>query len=275
MADNKPATKQFVSKAYLIKQERLYKALLEQQHENFKSFIQVVIDNTNKRVDDLISKFHTEVEGLKHSLEYTQGELDSAKIEIAELSKQQKDPELFEPRLQKCEEKLDYQENQSRRNNIVIDGLKESVFETWSDTEKKVREVLEKTMKFKPGTIEIERAHRIKNSSKHPRPVVAKLLRYQDREAILKNGPMLKKTGIFISDDVSERIQTKRKELLPKLKEARSNGKLAYFVMDRLVVKDRKPRPQHNTNYEIGDVQAESTRDDNTGGDTGGHADAD
>ena len=34
----------------------------------------------------------------------------------------------------------------------------------------------------------------------------------------------------------------RRKELMPKLREARANGKIAYLVYDRLVVKDRADR---------------------------------
>lgn len=264
-ASKAPTTKQFVSKAYLVRQERLYKALLEQQQENFKSFIDVVIDNTNKRIDSLISQFHKDVDGLKHSLEHTQAELDSTKKELLLVKSHQTQIETFEPRLNKCEDKIDYQENQSRRNNIVIDGLKESASETWNVTANKVQDVLANTMKFKPGTIEIERAHRIKVPNKETRPVVVKLLRYQDREAILGRGAMLKNTGIFISDDVSERIQARRKELLPKLKEARRNGKLAYFAMDRLIVKDRKPKPQNDL------AVTETVNAENTGDNAGGH----
>lgn len=259
MSTNKAATsKQFVSKAYLIKQERLYKALLEQQQENFKSFTQVLMDSTNKRIDSIISQFQHEVDELKHSLEYTQGELDTTKNELTKLRNRQTQAEMLETRLQNCEDKIDYHENQSRRNNVIVDGLKETVNETWQDTEKKVREMLEKNMKFKPGTVEIERAHRVKGSNRETKPVVVKLLRYQDREAILKKGPMLKNTGIFVSDDVSDRIQARRKEQLPKLKEARSRGKIAYFAMDRLVVKDRKPRYGGHDVTDVGEEVPES-----------------
>jgi hypothetical protein len=126
-------------------------------------------------------------------------------------------------------------------------------------------------MKFKPGTIEIERAHRAKNSNKYPKPVVVKLLRYQDREAILRNGKTLKNTGIFISDDVSERVQARRKEQLPKLKEARNRGKQAYFVMDRLVIKDRKPRHDDVTDA----THDQQTYEQQTDEQQAGHAEGD
>ena len=45
-----------------------------------------------------------------------------------------------------------------------------------------------------------------------------------------------------MNEDLSHRVMQRRKELMPKLREARSNGKIAYLVYDRLVVKDRADR---------------------------------
>ena len=41
------------------------------------------------------------------------------------------------------------------------------------------------------------------------------------------------------ADDYSQRVVTRRKELLPKMREARENGKIAYLSFDKLVVKDK------------------------------------
>ncbi len=41
-------------------------------------------------------------------------------------------------------------------------------------------------------------------------------------------------------EDFSSRTLEKRKSLIPKLEEARKAGKIAYFVADRLVVKDNR-----------------------------------
>ncbi|KAI8486043.1 hypothetical protein Bbelb_361430 [Branchiostoma belcheri] len=72
--------------------------------------------------------------------------------------------------------KVDYLENQSRRNNIVIDGIvDDNNKETWADTEVK-------------RDIEIERAHRNGTYNKEnprPRQAVVKLLRYKDKQLIL------------------------------------------------------------------------------------------
>jgi len=54
-------------------------------------------------------------------------------------------------------------EDRGRRNNLKIDGIKESENETWNECEKKVKEILRKQMKI--NSIEIERAHRMGRTS--------------------------------------------------------------------------------------------------------------
>lgn len=46
--------------------------MLQQQQENFKCFVRVIIEGTNKRLDDVI----TDVQGVKSSLENTRDKVD-------------------------------------------------------------------------------------------------------------------------------------------------------------------------------------------------------
>ena len=55
--------------------------------------------------------------------------------------------------------KIEYLENQSRRNNIRIDGIPEEPDETWEDPESKAKVALESKLNL-PFKVEIERAHR-------------------------------------------------------------------------------------------------------------------
>ena len=47
---------------------------------------------------------------------------------------------------------------------------------------------------------------------------------------------------MFVSEDLAVETLDKRSKQLDKLKEAKRAGKIAYFVLDRLIVKDRPPR---------------------------------
>ena len=58
-------------------------------------------------------------------------------------------------------------------------------------------------------------------------------------DAIIRAARTVKPRGVFVNEDYSQRVVSRRKELLPKMREARENGKIAYLSFDRLVVKDK------------------------------------
>ena len=85
-----------------------------------------------------------------------------------------------EERCRWLEQKLDYLENQSRRNNVVIYGASEEERETWEDTEERVIHIVSQTgIKLKNS--DIERAHRVGTSGEN-RPIVCKFLAYKIKE---------------------------------------------------------------------------------------------
>lgn len=55
--------------------------------------------------------------------------------------------------------KADHLENQSRRNNIIVDHIPESVTEKWAETEEKLRKILMDKMSIDHWQIELERTH--------------------------------------------------------------------------------------------------------------------
>ena len=65
-------------------------------------------------------------------------------------------------------DKSDYLEGQSRRNNIIVDGIAESAHETWMESEDKVREMISEKLKMDHRTIEVERAHRTGKTTTGP-----------------------------------------------------------------------------------------------------------
>ncbi|KAJ8250918.1 hypothetical protein GJAV_G00214750 [Gymnothorax javanicus] len=122
---------------------------------------------------------------------------------------------------------MDHIENQTRRNNILINGIKDDKTESWHDTEVKAKKFLADHFKMDPKLIEVERAHRngTFQPDGRPRTMTVKLLRFKDKEEILRRAKCLKGTKFFIHEDFSERMRSKRKELLPRLKEERMKVK--------------------------------------------------
>lgn len=62
---------------------------------------------------------------------------------------------------------------------------------------------------------------------------------WKQKEEILRAARRIKPSGIFVNEDLANETLEKRKEPLDKFKEAKRAGKTAYFVLDRLVIKDR------------------------------------
>lgn len=103
--------------------------------------------------------------------------------------------------------KTDYLKNQSHCNNILIDGVPDTKEEAWDQCKQKVQDVKDK-LKMDPWKIEIESTHRNGRYQQGIRPhlIVAKLLRFKDKEAILQRVKYLKGSNIYINKNFSETV---------------------------------------------------------------------
>ena len=104
--------------------------------------------------------------------------------------------------------------------------------------------------------IEIERCHRIgdanpanprrKGNSRQqnaedvkPRSIFAKFSKLKNKEHILNTARNKKPQGTMFVGDFSRRTLDKRAAKIPELIKARHEGKTAYFIMDKLIVKNK------------------------------------
>ena len=234
----------------------MVKELLKVQESTIMNFFQIHVENTNKRIDNLIR----DVQDIKNSLEFSQVQVeDLVKFkdkESSELKDQIKDTcsqfakinasiikitqDLNEAIL-----KVDDLENRSRRNNLCFDGIPEDKNETWMTTEHKIKQVLTDHLDVKTEDFSIERAHRVgkvkSQADYKPRTVIAKFLSYKTREQVLNKKKLLKGKNIFIREDFSDKIQEKRRELIPQMYEARRNNMIAFLRYDKLITRPRMP----------------------------------
>lgn len=220
-------------------QKKFFTELLEQQERNFKTCVQIMIDASNKRVDGLTR----ELGDLRESVHFTQKDVDDLRAKEKVSSKLTNELKSgasnLEESLMSLTVKSDYLEGQSRRNNIIIDGIGESPNESWSVSEDKVRRLISEKLQLDHRAMEIERAHRMgkpTTNGERPRPIIAKLFKYKDKLAIMENANKLKGSNIFINEDYTEAVRLRRKELLPDMKAARARGDIAYLRHDKLVV---------------------------------------
>lgn len=138
----------------------------------------------------------------------------------------------------------------AEEKNIKILGVPEDKEkeQTWEHTE----EIVKSLSHDKLGSSEdfqLERCHRVGNANKansqqrnggrnRTGPIVAKFLKWKEKESVLGLARTKKPEGIRLVQDLSGKTLARRKEKIPQLVEARAKGKIAYFVMDRLVIRN-------------------------------------
>lgn len=224
----------------------IIKTLLDSQERAYKSAMELVV----KQMNDQMRKLEGTVSDLTTSLEFTQREVDDLKSTVKIYEKEkleanakiEKLTDVIESssfKMKELEERINYQDDYSRRNNIRISGVEEMSGETWEQTATSVTSLLDDKLQL-PG-LALERAHRVgMRRGAEPRAIVARFTHFSDREAVMRNARKLKGTSIFLNDDLCPASQSIKSAQMPLLKQARAQGKIAYFIRTRLVVKERR-----------------------------------
>ncbi|KAL7374361.1 hypothetical protein ABVT39_027177 [Epinephelus coioides] len=132
----------------LAQQKVYYEDLMQKQADIFTKLVWALMDSNNEHFDTANNNWHE----LKNSLQFTQHEI--------------------------VDRSADYLENQSRRNNLVFTGIKESPNETWASSENKVRSIITTNLNLDANSMAIERAHRtgkLDTNNKGHRPILVKM----------------------------------------------------------------------------------------------------
>jgi len=234
----------------------------EQKEDEFcslatvKALINEALASQAKRHDAIVKTLTEKIESqailiqdLKTSLEYSQKEIVEMKTDSVIYKKEHQENITKLDNLSKDEtalrNKVTYLENQSRRNNLRVNGIREDPNETWDDTEAKLKKIISESLQlgYEP---DIERAHRVgpfanKDGTplRRPRTIVCKFYDWKVKEEILRQARRLKPKYVYYSEDLADVTVQNRKDQLDKLKEAKKAGKTAYFVLDKLIIKDK------------------------------------
>ncbi|XP_073229677.1 uncharacterized protein [Porites lutea] len=189
-----------------------------------------------KAVDEKVSSLQAKVdcfEAFKNKTEKKIKELEDG-LDFANTER-----ESFKEKFDKlkCEinqlrdEKL-YMEVYQRRENLRFFGIKEE-----ADMEEDAREVLVGFLKTELGMknadqIEFQRVHRVGkrvSSSGKPRQIIARFLKYPQREEVMSNARKLKGKNFGISPDLPSEILERRKKKMKQFKQAKKDGKTTFF----------------------------------------------
>ena len=102
--------------------------------------------------------------------------------------------------------------------------------ETWQETETALRQVVQRELKLpadQVGALQIERAHRTgaPTTTQRERTIVVKFASFKDRDTIIRSARTVKPKGFFFNEDFSQRVISRRKELLPDMRRGSSRAR--------------------------------------------------
>ncbi|KAH9359721.1 hypothetical protein HPB48_011077 [Haemaphysalis longicornis] len=135
--------------------------------------------------------------------------------------------------------KVDDLENRSRRNNILVYGVKEDQDEDSEKLERKVNEeIFKKILGVEVNSI--ERIHRIglKHAERH-RPIILRFFNYVDKTKVMSSCFKLKGTKIAISEDFSKNVRDIHAKLWRSAAKEKGSGSKVSLRYDKLKVDDR------------------------------------
>ncbi|XP_068687731.1 myosin heavy chain, clone 203-like [Montipora foliosa] len=187
-----------------------------------------------KAVDDKVSSLQAKMDGfesfkretekkvleLDEGLIFANAERESFKAELQDLHNQVN---------QLKDEKL-YMEVYNRRENLRFFGIEEEAVQ--KDTKEVLVNFLTKELGIEGASdMEFQRVHRLGKqnaSSGKPRQIIARFLRYPDREEVTANARKLKGKNYGISADLPKEIMERRRKKMQRFKKAKGEGKTAY-----------------------------------------------
>ena len=148
------------------------------------------IKDTNKKIEDVIS-----------SLEYTQARLDESTEKVTNLLKEKiesdniikhltEENQILRDQQFSNKTRMDYMDDQGRRNNLRFSGITENNGENWEQSQMKITNIIREKLNIKD--IGFERVHRVgRPTTRGPRDIVAKFKTYPDRESVFLNSVFL------------------------------------------------------------------------------------
>ena len=204
-----------------------------------------------------------EVTELKRSLEYSQQEIDELKRTVRDLKEvhegdrreiarlQTTNDDLYD-RTNDLHERANDLDDGNRRNNLRIDGLDETTWETGEQSFVKVQAFLKDNLDMED--VPLDNAHRVgQPRDRRPRTILVRFSRQADRDATLRNARKLR-GSIYVYEDLCPESQRIKREKYDDYRKAKSEGKIAFFRGSRLVI-----RPRHSNTEDSAHSQPNPT----------------
>lgn len=196
-----------------------------------------------KDLKEIKSAFHTQTKQTIERFTKLEDKVDGVDMSTALLTSR---VEELEKERQYLKDDVAYLKSQSMRNNLIFTGVPEiGTNEGFEQTEAKLRQHLVDALKLTKEEADNMRFERVHRSPSEPisgrtRSIVAKFTYFKDREHVRKQWKHLSGTHYNVFEQFPQEVVAKRKRLVPKMKEARRQGKRSWIVFDTLYI-DGKP----------------------------------
>ena len=209
------------------------------QLENIGTQIKILqdsVDRMNQTIANLQSDFYRLKEDVRNTVEETSALKTSVKFLNDEVEnskrKLQDDEERSQQEMDHLRLQLLNYEVYSRRENLRFYGISET--EEEENTEAVLKAFLEKELNVENAQdIEFQRVHRVgkkDRNTRKPRAIIARCLRFKDRENLFSCRRNIDRQSNFgIGPDLPKQVIDMRKRLIPKMVQARKDGKRAAF----------------------------------------------
>ncbi|KAI8426662.1 hypothetical protein MSG28_014383 [Choristoneura fumiferana] len=140
-------------------------------------------------------------------------------------------------RVADLEQKINYMEKDKRRNNLVFFGIEEKGKSECVLVDH-IKDIIIETGVHLDSQ-EIANVSRIGQHEAKNRPVVVTFTSSWKKHLVQRNKFNLPQ-GVYVREDCPKEVLEIRKNMQPKLMEERAKGNIAYFIYDKLVVKEPK-----------------------------------
>ncbi|CAC5378162.1 unnamed protein product [Mytilus coruscus] len=224
----------------LNKLETIEKSVLtlETKMSNMEGYMLGMKTYMNK-VKQEVQEVSEEVHGIKFVVEVHGMKFDVSEVEDSYKLTRQENQKL----------KNDIVDIQARfmRDNLVFVGINEFQNETPDKTEAILLEFLVNDLKMSQedaDVIKFDRVHRTGSLEKKPRPIIAILAEYKQREKVRFMAPNLEGTHFYINVQYPPEIITERKKLYPIFKKNKDEGQNVRMVYNKLYINNVLYKPR-------------------------------
>lgn len=194
-------------------------------------------------IEGHFQKLNTEIKDIRNDLKQQSDRISNEEFHASQLESRLTGIEYEKENLlsqnKDLKEKLLEMQTHSMKYNLIFSGVKENSSET-ENTEEVVKKVIKDELDIETDSMQFCNVHRLKpRSDGKPRSIIAKFVKYSDHEAVRSKAieKLKDRKDIAIYQQFPAEVNTRRKELVPKLIELRKQGyKNARLATDKLYI---------------------------------------